>query len=393
MRLPNGITLIPQPGHRALGHSRSGSQVDKAWFLESVATDGSRLTHPIRKLPFRVGREAGNDLTVDARGLSRVHAEFKPGPDGGLQLLDLDSTNGTFINRERIRGLQQVGENDVIHFGNAEYRLGLESATRMAQPPDDSERTLIVPAGSSLSENFVRHERQFLELLRGNGLSAAAQPIVDARTGKLFAYELLGRCTHPDLPASPAHLFHLAAMLDREAELSAAFRTHGISTIAPRLHGTKLFVNTHPTETFADSFFASLKHLRTQQGAPDLVVEVHETAVMEIERMKDLAARLGEIGVSFAYDDFGAGQARLNELGDVPAHFVKFDMGLIRGIHEASDRKQRVVRDLVRLVLDLGSVPLAEGVELEAEAALCRDMGFQLVQGYLTGRPVPADSI
>jgi EAL domain-containing protein (putative c-di-GMP-specific phosphodiesterase class I) len=367
--------------------------VDKAWFLESVATDGSRLTHPIRKLPFRVGREAGNDLTVDARGLSRVHAEFKPGPDGGLQLLDLDSTNGTFINRERIRGLQQVGENDVIHFGNAEYRLGLESATRMAQPPDDSERTLIVPAGSSLSENFVRHERQFLELLRGQGLSAAAQPIVDARTGKLFAYELLGRCTHPDLPASPVHLFHLAAMLDREAELSAAFRTHGISTIAPRLHGTKLFVNTHPTETFADSFFAALKHLRSQQGAPDLVVEVHETAVMEIERMKDLAARLGEIGVSFAYDDFGAGQARLNELGDVPAHFVKFDMGLIRGIHEASERKQRVVRDLVRLVLDLGSVPLAEGVELEAEAALCRDMGFQLVQGYLTGRPVPADSI
>jgi EAL domain-containing protein (putative c-di-GMP-specific phosphodiesterase class I) len=182
-------------------------------------------------------------------------------------------------------------------------------------------------------------------------------------------------------------------MLDREAELSAAFRTHGISTIAPRLHGTKLFVNTHPTETFAESFFAALKHLRSQQGAPDLVVEVHETAVMEIERMKDLAARLGEIGVSFAYDDFGAGQARLNELGDVPAHFVKFDMGLIRGIHEASERKQRVVRDLVRLVLDLGSVPLAEGVELEAEAALCRDMGFQLVQGYLTGRPVPADSI
>ena len=392
MRLPIGITLAPTRPSRA-GNSRSGSQVDKAWFLESVATDGSRLTHPIRKLPFRVGREAGNDLTVDARGLSRVHAEFKPGPDGGLQLLDLDSTNGTFINRERIRGLQQVGENDVIHFGNAEYRLGLESATRMAQPPDDSERTLIVPAGSSLSENFVRHERQFLELLRGQGLSAAAQPIVDARTGKLFAYELLGRCTHPDLPASPVHLFHLAAMLDREAELSAAFRTHGISTIAPRLHGTKLFVNTHPTETFAESFFAALKHLRSQQGAPDLVVEVHETAVMEIERMKDLAARLGEIGVSFAYDDFGAGQARLNELGDVPAHFVKFDMGLIRGIHEASDRKQRVVRDLVRLVLDLGSVPLAEGVELEAEAALCRDMGFQLVQGYLTGRPVPADSI
>jgi len=367
--------------------------VDTAWFLESLATDGSRLTHAIGKLPFRVGREAGNDLTVDARGLSRAHAEFQADASGQLRLADLDSTNGTFVNRERIRGFKLVAENDVIHFGNAEYRLGIETATQMARPVDDGERTLIVPAGKSLSENFVRHERQFLELLRGQGLSAAAQPIVDARTGKLFAYELLGRCTHPDLPASPMHLFHLAAMLDREAELSEAFRTYGINAIAPRLNGSKLFVNTHPTETFAESFFSALTALRAKEGAPDLVVEVHETAVMEVARMKDLAARLGEIGVSFAYDDFGAGQARLNELGDVPAHFVKFDMGLIRGIHEASERKQRVVRDLVRLVLELGSVPLAEGVELEAEAVVCREMGFQLVQGYLTGKPVPISSL
>ena len=367
--------------------------MNKAWFLESVATDGSRLTHAIHKLPFRVGRDASNDLSVDARGLSRQHAEFQIGDGGMLRLADLGSTNGTFVNRERIEGARTVTENDVIHFGNAEYRLGVETATRMAQQAGDGERTLIAPAGRALSENFVRHEHQFLDLLRGHGLSAAAQPIVDARSGKLFAYELLGRCTHPDLPASPIHLFHLAAMLDREAELSEAFRNHGVAAIAPRLRGAKLFVNTHPKETFAESFFEALTQLRAQQGAPDLVVEVHETAVMEVARMKDLAARLAEINVSFAYDDFGAGQARLNELGEVPAHFVKFDMGLIRGLHEASDRKQRVVRDLVRLVLDLGSVPLAEGVELEAEAVVCRDMGFQLVQGYLTGKPMPVSSV
>jgi EAL domain-containing protein (putative c-di-GMP-specific phosphodiesterase class I) len=114
---------------------------------------------------------------------------------------------------------------------------------------------------------------------------------------------------------------------------------------------------------------------------------------MEVERMRELAARLDTIGVEFAYDDFGAGQARLNELGDVPPHFVKFDMGLLQGLHEASERKQKMVRDLVKLVLDLGSVPLAEGIELQADAELCRGMGFQLIQGYLTGRPVPTTSI
>jgi EAL domain-containing protein (putative c-di-GMP-specific phosphodiesterase class I) len=44
-------------------------------------------------------------------------------------------------------------------------------------------------------------------------------------------------------------------------------------------------------------------------------------------------------------------------------------------------------------VLELGSVPLAEGVEVEAEAQICRDMGFRLIQGYLTGKPVMVDTL
>ena len=366
--------------------------MDKAWFLESIAADGSHVTQPIRRLPFRVGRDAAtSDLAVDARGLSRQHALIELDAHGRLQISDLGSTNGTFVNHERIAGARVLADNDVIHFGNAEFRLGAEDGGSAAA--EDSERTLIVPAGKLRSQNFVRHERQFMELLRGQGLSGAVQPIVEAGSGRLFAYELLGRCTHPELPASPMHLFDLAAQLGREAELSAAFREHGVPAVAPRLNGAKLFVNTHPKETFAEDFFQALARLRAQPGAPEIVLEVHETAVVEVERMRELAARLATIGVPFAYDDFGAGQARLNELGDVPAHFVKFDMGLIRDIHLATERKQRVVRDLVKLVLDLGSVPLAEGVEVEAEAQVCREMGFRLIQGYLTGRPVPLQSI
>ena len=122
-------------------------------------------------------------------------------------------------------------------------------------------------------------------------------------------------------------------------------------------------------------------------------MEIHESAVTRIEELRELANRLEELGIRFAYDDFGAGQARLLELADVPAHFVKFDMTLIRGLHNASERKRKIVRDLVQMVLSIGSVPLAEGVEDEAEAKACLDMGFCLIQGYLTGRPVPVDSL
>ena len=68
-------------------------------------------------------------------------------------------------------------------------------------------------------------------------------------------------------------------------------------------------------------------------------------------------------------------------------------MALIRGLHKASERKRQVVRDLVQMVLATGSVPLAEGVEDEEEAKICVAMGFKLIQGYLTGRPIPEESL
>jgi EAL domain-containing protein (putative c-di-GMP-specific phosphodiesterase class I) len=365
--------------------------VEKNWYLETVSADGSRVSYDVNAWPFSVGRDPANHLPVQAMGLSRRHAQIARDADGWLIVTDLGSMNGTFVNRARIGGSCRLNPNDVVHFGNAEFRLGVKASDDLAA--FDSERTMLVPAGKTLSEHFVPQERQFRELLGGVGISAAVQPIVDARGGDIFAYELLGRGTHAELPQSPVHLFNLAGLLDCEARLSQAFREHGIRALGARFAGTTLFVNTHPKETFEESFLDALTLLCDDPTAPKLVIEVHETAVMEVQRMRELAARLNEIGVRFAYDDFGAGQARLNELGDVPAHFVKFDMGLIRGIHTASERKRRVVGDLVRLVLDLGSVALAEGVECEEEAEVCRDMGFQLIQGYLTGKPVAVSAL
>ena len=66
---------------------------------------------------------------------------------------------------------------------------------------------------------------------------------------------------------------------------------------------------------------------------------------------------------------------------------------MIRGLHSASERKRQIVRDLVHMVLAAGSVPLAEGVEDEEDAQICIQIGFKLIQGYHTGKPIPADSL
>jgi EAL domain-containing protein (putative c-di-GMP-specific phosphodiesterase class I) len=69
--------------------------------------------------------------------------------------------------------------------------------------------------------------------------------------------------------------------------------------------------------------------------------------------------------------------------------YVKFDMSLIRDLDSATAQRQQVVAALVQMVHNLGITSLAEGVETAGEDQTCQQLGFDLGQGYLYGRPAP----
>ncbi|MBK1642583.1 hypothetical protein CKO12_11990 [Chromatium okenii] len=360
----------------------------KSWFLKGAPVDGNTVLVPMDHFPATVGRSTQCTITIDSNGVSRVHARFELSARGELLLTDLESTNGTYRNRERIIAPTSVLEGDILHFGTAEFRLS-QSVVDSSKFTSKSvrEQTCLVEVGSSLPENFLLQETDFLSMLKEDQLRVAWQPIVDFHTRQVLAYEVLGRGAHLALPQSPLQLFQLAEKLNKEVELSQAFRRCGAKAAARRGKPVRLFMNSHPQEMSLESFFTSVKELLLLAPQMELVMEIHETAVNNGNQMKIVVDRLRECGVLMAYDDFGAGQARLHEIADIPADIVKFDMGLIRDIHRAPLKKQQMIEQLVKLVLDLGSQTLAEGVETEEEAAVCIQMGFQLCQGYLTGRP------
>jgi EAL domain-containing protein (putative c-di-GMP-specific phosphodiesterase class I) len=366
--------------------------LETQWALESVGSDGKRMQFPITRLPCTIGRAKDNDLVLVDLSLSRVHATLTHDITGQLRLIDERSANGTFVNRHRIEGYCLLKKNDIIHLADAEFKLRLIQVKHRDALPFDQMNTMLI-GGKALSENFAPNEAEFDELIMGQGLSGAIQPIVDAQTREIVAYELLGRANHPGLPKTPIELFNLARSLDREVDLSMAFREFGINKFASHVDEKDLFINAHPKEMFSEVFLASLDHLRRSMPKLRIVVEIHESAVTDIKQLREFAKRLSGMGIRIAYDDFGAGQARLLELADVPADFVKFDMSLIRGLHLASPRKRQVVKDLVQMVLSSGSIPLAEGVESENEAKACIAMGARLIQGFLTGRPIPAEKV
>jgi hypothetical protein len=80
---------------------------------------------PIARLPCAIGRALDNDVVLDDRSVSRYHAQIRA-ERGGLIVVDLQSTNGTFLNGRRVAGEARLKDGDSLTIGRAPLRLQLE---------------------------------------------------------------------------------------------------------------------------------------------------------------------------------------------------------------------------------------------------------------------------
>jgi len=204
---------------------------------------------------------------------------------------------------------------------------------------------------------------------------------------------VLGRGAHPKLPESPVELFKVAADIGKEAELSRLFRRKAVEMVKDRHDLPTLFLNTHPAEMETPGLLESLEELRRLAPHLDLALEIHESALAQAQFIVWLRTKLSEINVGIAYDDFGAGQARLLELAEAPPHFLKFDQRFVSGIDKAPASRRRLLASLVAAARELLVKTVAEGGETPAEADICAKVGFTHAQGYHFGRPMPLDRI
>jgi EAL domain-containing protein (putative c-di-GMP-specific phosphodiesterase class I) len=350
-----------------------------------VGEDGSLSRTPIAPLPFRIGRASNVELSLPSSHVSKLHAEIYS--DGlALRVRDLGSRNGTFLNRESIKEAA-LHDGDVIHLGAYEFRVSRDVPAEDITA--DDEGTLIHTA--PLSRHFVAGAVKIRELIDRGSVTMLFQPIVTLPGARVTAYEALGRGRHPELPESPVELFDLAGAHgpDAQAELSRLFRRKAVELVKDRPEPPLLFVNTHPIELERPGLLESLEELRSYAPNVDLVLEIHESALAQSDFITWLRNRLMEINVGLAYDDFGAGQARLFELAEAPPHYLKFDRRFVTGLHTAPITRQRLVSSLVAAARELLVKTIAEGVEDQHEADACLRAGFSHGQGYHFGRPRP----
>lgn len=346
------------------------------WVLRYwTGSDPTFRMEVVTSLPFQIGRLTENDLKLMDPTVSSRHAElFKS--DGQLLVRDLKSTNGSFVNGHRVNETPAPLKNgDFLQLGNVRMQV-------LLQDQMDSPNTVSIDVSNTFSAYT-----HFDELLTGAGIIPHFQPVMNLGTKEIIGFEILARSSFPGLE-TPLDMFRIAAERDQQSELSRILREVGVDTGA-QLGDTTMYINTHPNELNDQHLIASLDKLRQSHPELSMILEVHEAAVTSPEYLRELNGKLKELGIGLAYDDFGAGQARLVELCEALPEVIKFDLKLISGLDQASEDRLKVVRTLVNMVLDLGVTPLAEGIETEAVAEVCSEIGIVLGQGYLLGRPAP----
>jgi EAL domain-containing protein (putative c-di-GMP-specific phosphodiesterase class I) len=361
--------------------------MSQRFYLESSGKDSNLPRHiHLDEFPATVGRHPDCVIQLSVERLSRVHAQFELEGDL-LTVRDLGSTNGTFVNHARIASPTRLQVGDVLHLADHEFRLMADSVGGGPAGSSTGEETVVGMA--ALPRDFPLHMPAFFELLEHEQVTGYAQPIVTA-AGELHALELLGRSEHPNLDEGPGQLFALAAALEAEVRLSRMLRRRCFAQASEAGLSLPLFFNNHPTEcNDMVALLDELTALRRDYPDLDLVFEVHESAVTDLGAMSEVKQELGRMDIGLAYDDFGAGQARLLELVEVPPDYLKFDMGLIRDMTERDSPRYRLLAELNRMIAGMGIRTLIEGVESETTAELCREMGIDYMQGFLFGRPRP----
>jgi EAL domain-containing protein (putative c-di-GMP-specific phosphodiesterase class I) len=212
--------------------------------------------------------------------------------------------------------------------------------------------------------------------------------------GEVEGFEVLARWPHPTRGELTASEFLPAA---EEAGLSVEL---GRVVLEKALEAARnwperlsIWLNVAPAEfaneRLVDTLAESLQRFGVEPSR--LVIEVTESGVIQGSDAALVAMqRLRELGVSLTIDDFGTGYSSLSRLAEFPIQSLKIPKPFVDKL-VGDDLDEAFVDAILRLGDSLGLATVAEGIEHPAQADRLRELGCRFGQGYLFGRPAPAE--
>jgi len=248
----------------------------------------------------------------------------------------------------------------------------------------------------------VETELALRHALDRNQLVLHYQPIVSIDGGAVRGVEALLRWEHPGKGMiSPLDFIPVAEETGLIVEIGEWVVSEAVRQLASwrragsRQGGPDLFmsVNVSARQLHEPGL---VDHVAAELGryavpAHLLILEITESAMMTDRESSGLMLRqLRDLGVLLSIDDFGTGYSSLSHLRRFPVSKVKIDRSFVSGIeHDADDAE--IVRAIVAMSLAMRLEVVAEGIETVGQRDILRQLGVELGQGWLFGRPLPAE--
>jgi EAL domain-containing protein (putative c-di-GMP-specific phosphodiesterase class I)/GGDEF domain-containing protein len=277
--------------------------------------------------------------------------------------------------------------------GEAELALGpIGQATAPVHLFDEAARSQV------LERQQLRQDLHHA-LERGE-LSLHYQPIVPLDGAGMTSVEALLRWEHPQRgTVGPATFVPLLEESGAIVEVGAWVLREAVAQLArwdaqaAEVRGLAVSVNVASAQLRAELVAEILVPLRGAGiDARRLTLELTESAMFDDLDLNDrVLGRLRATGVRVALDDFGVGFSALGSLQRLPLDVLKIDRSFVLAFARTGDIS--LIRNVCRLAADLELRTVAEGVEDVDLAAVLREVGCDLGQGYLWSRPVPAGEV
>jgi diguanylate cyclase (GGDEF)-like protein/PAS domain S-box-containing protein len=256
------------------------------------------------------------------------------------------------------------------------------------------------PEMSEVSARAFSVQTELIAGISRGELRLFYQPKFNLQTGFLVGAEALVRWERPGVGlVQPIEFIAIAERSGLIVEIDTWVIREAVRQLAEwQLAGAwsgsmRLAVNQSAAYLRRPGMVTELQALLSEFGvsAQALEVEITEGALME--NTPEILQRLGELqqmGVCLAIDDFGTGFSSLSYLRNLPISVIKIDRSFVRDML-TNENDRVLVETIISMAHNLGRKLVAEGVEAQAQCDRLRELGCEVGQGYLFGRPMPAN--
>lgn len=325
------------------------------------ATDPAEIYKKIRK---RV------DLVVKQKGYSGFYTISAGVLDGDFT--GKSSEDIMMLSEFALSEAKRNGKNQMVVFSQNDYDVYLKQLNIRKE------------LRLSISDNY-------------KGFEIYYQPIVDAGSHKLIGAEALLRWKSEKYGNIPPVIMipimeesGLIIPIGRFVLWEAARMCRRWRTILPNFH---INVNLSYVQVYKSDLMSDVKRCIKEVGiAPDsIVLELTESGYIETDnRIRELFNKLKENKVNLAIDDFGTGYSNMRYLKEIEAKTVKIDRSFVLQALN-SEYDYNIICHLIDMIHSLGSTVCMEGIEFEHELEKMEKSGPDMIQGYLFGKPCPAE--